>query len=59
MLRKSISCMLAGLLIALPAWLFIYSAETHWMPGHGVVKIAAITMAIAGIIWLFDEVFAG
>jgi len=46
--------MAAGLLIGGPVWLFAYGAETNWHP-HKFVPIAAIMVAIAGVMWLYDE----
>jgi hypothetical protein len=55
MLRKSISCMLAGLPIAGSALSFIYAADTSWLP-HKIVPVVAIFIGVVGIIWLFDEI---
>ena len=56
MLRRSISCAAAGLLIATPFWLFA-SQGLDWLP-HKVVAASAITLGITGWIWLWDEVNA-
>lgn len=56
MLRRSISCMCAGLLIAVCMWLFICAGETGWMPNGGTVPVVAILVGIAGVIWLYDEI---
>ncbi len=57
MFRKSISCMAAGLLLTVCFVFFAYAAETGWMP-HKVVPIAAISLGIFGIMWLYDEITA-
>jgi Ca2+/H+ antiporter len=45
MLRRSISCMLAGTLIAVPMLLTAYAAQTDRLP-HKIVLIAVVTVAI-------------
>lgn len=54
MLRRSISCMAAGLLIAVPAWFFAYAWLYDWMP-HKIVPIAVGALGITGVMWLYDE----
>jgi hypothetical protein len=54
-LRRSISCMAAGLLISVPATVFFWGELVDWHP-HGVVAFGLIFVCIAGIIWLYDEV---
>jgi len=57
MLRRSVSCVCAGALMA-TAWdFFVVSAATGWQP-HKVVAASAITLGIAGWIWLWDEASA-
>ena len=48
--------MVAGLLAVGPLWLFVYAAMSHWTPQSMVVPIAAITVCIVGVIWLYDEI---
>lgn len=55
MIRKSISCMAAGLLIAVTAWFFAYAWMTDWYP-HKIVPIAAVVLGVIGIAWLYDEI---
>ena len=57
MLRRSLSCVCAGALMA-TAWdFFVVCAATGWQP-HKVVAASAITLGITGWIWLWDEVNA-
>ena len=57
MWRRSISCVCAGALMA-TAWdFFVVCAATGWQP-HKVVAASAVTLGIAGWIWLWDEVNA-
>jgi hypothetical protein len=51
MLRRSLSCMLAGFLIAVPMLLTAYAAQTDRLP-HKIVLIAVVTVAIAVIMAL-------
>ena len=54
-LRRSISCMAAGLLIIVPAIVFFGGDLADWHP-HGVVVLGLGFVCIAGIVWLYDEV---
>jgi hypothetical protein len=54
-LRRSISCMAAGLLIIVPATVFFWGDLVDWHP-DGVVVLVLGFVCIAGIIWLYDEV---
>jgi hypothetical protein len=54
MLRRSISCMCAGLLMAAAGDFFVVCAATGWMP-HKIVVASAIALGITGWIWLWDE----
>jgi hypothetical protein len=54
MLRRSLSFMLTGLLIAVPLLLTAYAAQTDWTP-HKTVLIAVVTVASASIMALIDE----
>lgn len=53
MWRRSISCMLAGLMIAAAIAFFTYPGE--WYP-HKWLVIAAISVGVIGIMWLYDEI---
>jgi hypothetical protein len=56
MFRRSISCMLAGLMIVGPVIISLWAWEhPEWQPGR-IVAIILIVICIAGIIWLFDEI---
>ena len=57
MMRKSISCMVAGLLLlSAPIWLFM-GMGLDWLPGRpGLVMAAAATLMIVGGVWLWDEI---
>jgi hypothetical protein len=54
-LRRSISCMAAGLLIVGPVAVFFGGDLVDWHP-HGIVVVILATLCIAGIVWLFDEI---
>jgi hypothetical protein len=54
MLRRSLSYMLTGLLIAVPILLTAYAAQTDWTPNK-IAMIAVVTVASAGIMTLIDE----
>jgi hypothetical protein len=54
MVRRSLSFMLTGLLIAVPVLLTAYAAQTVWSP-HKIVLIAVVTVASASIMALIDE----
>jgi hypothetical protein len=51
MLRRSLSWMLAGFLIAVPMLLTAYAAQTDRLP-HKIVLIAVVTMTIASVMVL-------
>jgi hypothetical protein len=46
--------MLAGFLIAVPMLLTAYAAQTDRLP-HKIVLIAVVTMTIAGVMVLYEE----
>ena len=56
MLRRSLSCMLAGCLLIFPAELYAF-ADPEW---HGTGGIIAATMlvfcSVVGLMWLTDEI---
>jgi hypothetical protein len=54
-LRRSISCIAAGLLIVGPVAVFFGGDLVDWHP-HKIVVVTLATMCIAGIVWLFDEI---
>jgi hypothetical protein len=54
MLRRPLSFMLTGLVIAVPILLTAYAAQTDWLP-HKIVLIAVVTVASAGIMTLIDQ----
>ena len=54
MLRRSISCVCAGALMATGWNFFVVCAATSWQP-HKIVVASAITLAITGWVWLWDE----
>jgi len=56
MIRKSISCALAGLLIVVPALAFLIWLFGHWRPGSGLVEGLIFCFAV-GVIWLGTEIF--
>jgi uncharacterized membrane protein YbjE (DUF340 family) len=53
-LRRSLSFMLIGVLIAVPILLTANAAQTDWPP-HKIVLIAVVTVASACIMALVDE----
>src|SRR5215471_15560450 len=55
-LRRSISCMLAGLLIVAPATVFFWSALVDWHRYPEYLILVLGFSCIAGIVWLYDEV---
>jgi hypothetical protein len=50
--------MLAGFLIAVPMLLTAYAAQTDRLP-HKIVLIAVVTMTIAGVMVLYEELTVG
>jgi hypothetical protein len=56
MIRKSISCALAGLLTVVPALAFLFGLFGHWQPGSGLVALSLIFSFAVGVIWLGTEV---
>jgi hypothetical protein len=56
MIRKSISCALAGLLTVVPALAFLFGLLGHWQPRSGVVVLGLIFSSVVGVIWLGTEV---
>jgi hypothetical protein len=52
--RRSLSCMIAGILIVIPAWLLEVFGH-DWQP-PGVVVIAIVWLSIPGVAWLYDEI---
>ena len=54
MVRRSLSFMLTGLLIAVPILLTAYAAQTDWSP-HKIALIAVVTVASASLMALIDE----
>ena len=54
-LRRSISCIAAGLLIVGPVAVFFGGDLVDWHP-HKIVVVMLATLCIAGIVWLFDEI---
>jgi hypothetical protein len=55
MLRRSISCMAAGLLLSAGLYLFIFGYFYEWHPGKPMLVLGG-TLLIASGIWLYDEV---
>ena len=53
MWRRSLSCMAAGILIVGP--LIVAGESLDWRP-HAYVVIAMVTICVAGIMWLTDEI---
>jgi hypothetical protein len=54
-MRRSISCMLAGLLIAGPLTVFAWAWKAH-PPESPMVFWTLISLMIAGIVMLYDEI---
>jgi hypothetical protein len=54
-LRRSISCIAAGLLIVGPVAVFFGGDLVDWHP-HKIVVVILATVCITGIVWLFDEI---
>jgi hypothetical protein len=55
MIRKSICCLLAGLLIAGSFTAFAHAYLTDWAATHSVVPTVAIVAGVIGVVWLYDE----
>ena len=56
MMRKSISCMVAGLLLSAPIWLFM-GMGWDWLPGRpGLVMASAGTLMIVGGLILWEDI---
>src|SRR5262245_6270149 len=55
-LRRSISCMLAGLLIVVPVTVFFWSALVDWHRYPAYLMYVLGFACIAGIVWLYDEI---
>jgi hypothetical protein len=56
MMRKSISCMLGGLLVSAPVWLFM-GMGWDWLPGKpGLVMASAGTLMIVGGLILWEDI---
>jgi len=55
MLRRSLCCMLAGIMILIPIWAAM--AGPDWYP-HRWVVIALIGVFVTGCMWLYDEITA-
>src|SRR5262249_21275816 len=51
MWRRAISCMLSGVMIALP----FYVLQDN-PPPHKLIILTTIVMCVAGIMWLYDEI---
>jgi hypothetical protein len=51
---RSLSCMLAGLLICAPIW----AAGLDWQP-HKFATVSIFFVAIVGVMWLYDEIREG
>ncbi len=56
-MRRSISCMLAGLLISLPLWIFAYGWEIGAGKAHPAFVGALIGLFVTGCAWLYGEIF--
>jgi len=57
MLRRSVSCMCAGLLLVGAAEVYIFIAEGLWTrPSTAWVGIGLIFMAWIGGCWLYEEI---
>ena len=56
MMRKSISCMLGGLLVSAPVWLFM-GMGWDWLPGRpGLVMASAGSLMIVGGLILWEDI---
>jgi hypothetical protein len=56
MIRKTISCALAGLLTVVSALAFVSGLLGYWEPSSGVVVLSLIFGFTIGVIWLGSEV---
>jgi hypothetical protein len=59
MIRRSISCMMAGTLAAIGLDLLAILAVPAPTPTPGLVLLAAGSIALAGLLWLADEIADG
>src|SRR5262245_56523941 len=55
MIRKSISCALAGLLTVVSALAFLFGLLGYWEPSSGVVVLSLIFGFTIGVMWLGSE----
>jgi hypothetical protein len=53
--RKSICCLLAGLLIAGSFTAFAHAYLTDWAVTPSIVPTVAIVAGIIGVVWLYEE----
>jgi hypothetical protein len=53
--RKSICCLLAGLLIAGSLTAFAHAYLTDWAVTPSIVPTVAIVAGIIGVVWLYEE----
>src|SRR5262249_43504670 len=56
MIRKTISCALAGLLTVVSALAFLFGLLGYWEPSSGVVVLSLIFGFTIGVMWLGSEV---
>jgi hypothetical protein len=57
MMRKSISCMVAGLLFSTGLYMVIFAVAYDWHPGKPMLVFwVAMTFLIVGGLWLWDEI---
>ena len=59
MIRKTISCALAGLLTVVSALAFVSGLLGYWEPSSGVVVLSLIFGFTIGVMWLGSEVASG
>jgi hypothetical protein len=58
-MRRSISCMLAGLLTVVPVWV-LFAADNEWAgPMKGRLIASLIFIFAVGVMWLYDETVDG
>ena len=55
MIRKTISCALAGLLTVVSALAFLFALLGYWEPSSGVVVLSLIFGLTIGVMWLGSE----